>query len=191
MPSRWHMVNSLRSTRLLEWCFGTFHPAFLVLAAFLLLYATGNAGAVLGALNTLLGVGVFALLWATTWWSTQRAVRGLYENGQFFIPAFGDMLSVGVKWGAVNGALFFLFLFGGIGLFGLAFSAQTSQFGAAAVFFLFAGCIGAIFALMLGAVFGIVFTLVDAALVGLAFFFYWLCVPRETVPADIAQEVTR
>lgn len=184
------MVNSLRSTRLIEWSFAAFHTAFFVLVAFTLLYASGNAANVLGALSTLIGVGVFAILWLTTWWCTRCAVVELKDEGQFFIPTLGDLLGVGAKWGAVNGLLFFLSLFGVIALVGLGLSTLAGNFFSGLVFLGIAGCIGAPIALFLGALFGIVFALIDASIARLAFFvFDLITIPRAITSLETKEEM--
>ena len=89
---------------LLAWALGAFHTALFVFLAVFLVYRGGGLGNLLGGLNTLIGSGLFALLWATTGWTTRRAAGKVGAS-----PAAGvswNLLGGGGMWGAVNATLF-------------------------------------------------------------------------------------
>jgi hypothetical protein len=193
------MANSLgllRSTRLIEWSFGAFHTAFFVLIAFTLLFASDSADDVLGTLNTGVGVGVFVLLWGTTWWTTRRAVRSLKQDGQFYLPPFLDLLGASVKWGAVNGILFLLSLLVFVILFfGVSSALVTNsdsytryQIASSIGSALLIGCIGTPIAGIFGGAMGFVLALLDGAIIKIALVLYDVFVVPSPVASIEAKE---
>lgn len=172
--------RSLRFTRLVEWSFAAFHTTYFVLIAFTLLYTQADLGELLASLNTLIGVGVFALLWLTTWWCTRRAVAELVQVKQMRVPSLGTFLWLGVKWGAVNGILFFLpiivltilFLFANLAARSLDASQVGSALGSTTGGLFFAIVFGMPAALVIGGLVGLGFGLIDAGIARLAFLIF-------------------
>ena len=84
-----------------------FHTVVLVTILITGLHFNDSLGHALGSLSPATGLGLFCLLWITTWWSTRKYVRRL-----------GDFLDLAVKTpvneivhkagsgGAINGLLF-------------------------------------------------------------------------------------
>jgi|SRR2546422_4988632 len=64
------------SERFVTFAFGTFHTVIFIVSAVLVLHLSGALAGLLTGLNTLTGLALFAALWATTTWSTGRAIRG-------------------------------------------------------------------------------------------------------------------
>ncbi|MFC7046641.1 hypothetical protein ACFQH6_15625 [Halobacteriaceae archaeon GCM10025711] len=89
-----------RPDPLLVWALATFHVAALVSVAAVALHANGVLGQVLGELDTLVGVGLFVVVWALTWWSNRRWLTdvSLADDGQGAVVA-------GARWGGVEGVL--------------------------------------------------------------------------------------
>src|SRR3989442_13197288 len=65
------------SERFVTFAFGTFHTVIFIVSAVLVLHLSGALAGLLTGLNTLTGLALFAALWATTTWSTGRAIRGV------------------------------------------------------------------------------------------------------------------
>src|SRR5688500_13784389 len=89
---------------LLTWSLATFHTTVFVLAIVLLAYSGGGLGSALSGLNTSAGLGLFVALWATTYLTTARALKGLD-----LIGSSRDSESYGrraFRWGAANGISF-------------------------------------------------------------------------------------
>ena len=134
----------------------------------MLLYAGGNLGALLGSLNTIVGLVLFGALWLTTWWCTRRAWRAMGWTINEPIK-YGRLYSLGARWGGVNGILFLfaLLTIQIITVFIFAFSnSRFSDVGLGALRgFVFVGFCGTPFAFVIGAVFGFVFAAIDALLI--------------------------
>lgn len=172
------MVKSFRFTRAFDICLGTFHTIFLVLLAVLFLYAGGNIAGILQSLNTLIGTGIFLLLWATTWYCTQRAAKEIRVGDSIVFPTRGNWLWAGMKWGAVNGVVFFLFLlFIGLALFIVlptgptpdSISALETRISLASCIGIFALALGGVIAFLVGGIAGFIFALMDGAIILLAY----------------------
>jgi hypothetical protein len=93
---------------LVVWALATFHASFFVLILVLLLYTRGGFGATLSTLNTLVGLGLFLALWATTYLTTSRALRGLDLIGSPRDRAGYPRRAL--RWGAANGMSFLAIL---------------------------------------------------------------------------------
>jgi hypothetical protein len=163
------MAENTRIRGLLEWGLAAFHTAFLFAGLLALLYAGGNLGALLASLNTLLGLGLFGVLWFFTWWSTRRAARGIDLTALERTSVLARRLGRVVLWGGVNGALFFAVL---LALIVINASAAIVQGHAFAGDFLpviaFGGVAGSAAAFIIGAIAALLFALVDGALLTLA-----------------------
>ena len=89
---------------LATWALATFHATFFILVFVLLLYSRGGFGATLASLNTLVGLGLFIALWATTLFTTRGALRGVDPLGG---NVDGRRLArQAIRWGAANGVAF-------------------------------------------------------------------------------------
>ena len=163
------MAENVRGRGLLEWSLAAFHTAFLFAGLLALLYAGGNLGTLLASLNTLLGLGLFSVLWFLTWWSTRRAARGIEWTALERPSVLARRLGRVALWGGVNGALFFAVL---LSLIVANAAAAIVQGRASAGDFVaviaFEGGAGSAAAFIIGAVVALLFLLIDGALLGLA-----------------------
>jgi hypothetical protein len=154
---------------LLEWSLAAFHAGFLFAGVVALLYAGGGLGELLGSLNTLLGLGLYALFWASTWWTTRQATRGIAWGALRDPWAPLDHFWRVVVWAGVNGLLLFGAVFVVIVTNALATAlAGRALLGAMTSFVFAVGVLGTAVAFAIGAVAGIVFLLLDSALLALA-----------------------
>jgi hypothetical protein len=84
----------------------TFHTVVLVTILITGLHFNDSLGHALGSLSTASGLGLFSLLWITTWWSTRKYVRGL---GNFLDLAVktpvNEIVHKAGSGGALNGLL--------------------------------------------------------------------------------------
>jgi hypothetical protein len=84
---------------LFAWALASFHAAVLLAVPLALAHAVAPValGGVLGGLDTLVGVGLYSVLWGSTWWSNRRYLAA---------SDFEDVAAtvrVGARWGAVTG----------------------------------------------------------------------------------------
>ena len=140
---------------LVTWCLGTFHVAMLTVAAVLALQHGGAVGDVLSGLDTALGLGLYAFLWAVTWWTTRRGLRAAWRAGRE--PTWKNGLGRALAWGGVTGIVFF----GGVFA---AFLVLLIAEGVGGFASLGIGLVGAVVAALVGAVVGGVLGLFDVAL---------------------------
>jgi hypothetical protein len=98
------MADSGAPDPLLVFVFATFHTALFTLVPVTLLHWSGALGDLLGGLSTTVGLTLYTLLWATTWWTNRR----LLATTTFARGAGWSVLKASVKWGGVTGSLFFL-----------------------------------------------------------------------------------
>ncbi|TMC76583.1 MAG: hypothetical protein E6J09_09710 [Chloroflexi bacterium] len=143
----------------MEWSLATFHASAFVLAIVFFLYSRDALGPALGGLNTLVGLGLFLALWATTYLTTCRALEGLdllREGDQvlFARRAF--------RWGAANGMAF-------LGVLGVVLIA-SAVFVSPTVLLpvLFVAPFALLISAVVGALVGLIFSAVDLALLALA-----------------------
>jgi hypothetical protein len=94
--------------RLLTWALATFHATVFVLVIVLFGYSGGGLGGALGGLNTFVGLGLFVALWATTYLTTSRALKGLDLIGSG--RDRGRYPRRALRWGAANGMSFLAIL---------------------------------------------------------------------------------
>lgn len=170
------MDSASQGEALLTWSLATFHTAFFVVALVTALYWLGPLGELLGSLNTLIGYALFGILWLSTWWTTRRTLRRvarLYQAPSFSEMILGseapplftvDFFSQAVWWGGVNGAVFFLFILGGLLLDLLARLLANPGEGVGLLYLVFLGLIGFVVAGIVGAVVGFVLAVIDALL---------------------------
>ncbi|MCK9486492.1 MAG: hypothetical protein M0R73_07300 [Dehalococcoidia bacterium] len=148
---------------------GTFHATALVVAAVLLAHARGGLDA-LDGLNTMVGLALFALLWAASVAGTHWALRDVHVHA----------LDVALRRGVVGGGISGLIVLGvGLAVFAVLvpFGLVQTEGGLAGlgnvvvtVLFIVGvyGVIGAVVAAVVGGALGFVFALVDWAILGAA-----------------------
>lgn len=143
---------------LVTWAFATFHAATLVVALVVVAHVTGPLGDLLGGLDTLVGLALFVVLWATTWWTNRRwlAAVGLRVGEQ---PPTRALVFGGLLWGGANGVLFF---------WGVYLLAVLPTFGLLVVPLVIIATAGTVLATVVGALVGGLFAVLDAALLRLA-----------------------
>jgi hypothetical protein len=150
---------------LATWALATFHATFFVLAFVLLFYSGGRFGYTLASLNTLVGLGLFVALWATTLFTTRGAFRGVDTTGAID----GLRLSRNaIRWGAANGVAFLVLLAIPLIIGSMAATPPGGNplavLGITAVAAPFAASVAAVF----GGVSGLVFSAFDLVLMALA-----------------------
>ena len=152
--------------KLLTWSLATFHTTVFVLVIVLFAYSGGGLGGALGGLNTFAGLGLFVALWATTYVTTARALRGLdligsaRDRGGYGRRAF--------RWGAANGMSFLAIL----GIVAIAVAISNTRPGQVAsgilVPALFIAPIALVVSAAVGGVVGVIFGIVDLGLFAVA-----------------------
>jgi hypothetical protein len=155
------MSDTPRVNGLLAWTLGTFHTSVFGLALILLLYPRGGFGATLGSLNTLSGLAIFLALWATTVFTTRRALMGLnwLEDDPAQMAVF---FRRALRWGAVNGMLFLVAL-GAILLASALAAARGPTPSPALIAFAVVAVIGLLVAYVVGALVGVTLGALDIA----------------------------
>ena len=104
------MLDAPRTERLLRWSLAAFHTTFLVAVLVVILYRAGSLGDGLAKLNTAAGLLTFGVLWATTWWSTSRGLRGIAWLPVAHPVPVHTTLYRGIIAGGINGVLFLVYL---------------------------------------------------------------------------------
>ena len=159
------MSEAPRVTGVLWWVLGTFHTSVFGLALLLLLYPRGRFGDTLAGLSTLSGLAIFLALWATTLFTTRRALAGL--NWLDDDPAqMAVFFRRALRWGGVNGMLFLAAL--GAILLLSALATAPGSITPALIFFVFIGAIGAIVSYVVGALIGVTLGAIDIAALRIA-----------------------
>jgi hypothetical protein len=140
---------------LVTWCLGTFHIAVLTVVAVLALQRGASIGNALSGLDTAIGLGLYAFLWALTWWTTRRGLRAAWHEGRG--PTWKSGIAYALVWGGATGVVFFA------GLFAVVFVLLVAQ-GAVALATLGVGVIGVVVAVVVGAVIGGMLGVLDVML---------------------------
>jgi hypothetical protein len=152
--------------KLLIWSLATFHTTVFVLVIVLLAYSGGGLGQALGGLNTFAGLGLFLVLWTTTYLTTARALAGLD-----FIGSARDRRGYGrraFRWGAANG-MSFLAVLGIVALVVAVANTRPGQVGSGILLpFLFIAPIGLVVSAAVGGAVGVLFGIIDLALFAVA-----------------------
>jgi hypothetical protein len=160
------MTEAPRPSGLVDWVLGTFHTSVFGVALLLLLYPRGGFGATLQGLSTLSGLAIFVALWATTAFTTRRALSGL--NWLDDDPAqMAIFFRRALRWGGVNGVLFLAAL-GVILLLNTVLTAGGAITTPALTIFAFIGAIGVVVSYAIGAVVGVTLGALDIAALRLA-----------------------
>lgn len=160
------MSDAPRVNGLLWWVLGSFHTSVFALALLLLLYPRGSFGATLQGLSTLSGLAIFVALWATTLFTTRRALAGLnwLDDDPAQMAAF---FRRALRWGGVNGLLFLIAL-GAILLLSALITASGSITRPALTFGAFIFWIGLVVSYAVGALAGVTFGALDIAALRIA-----------------------
>lgn len=154
--------------KLVTWSLATFHATAFVLAIVLFAYSRDALGAGLSGLNTFVGLGLFVALWATTYFTTSRALMGLDLIAS--ARDRDDYVRRTFRWGAANGMSFLVIL--GIVAIGTAIANTRPDQVTSGILFpaLFIAPIALIFSAAVGGAVGAFFGVVDLALFALAGF---------------------
>src|ERR1700737_1600381 len=148
------------SERFLTFAFGTFHTVIFIVTAVLVLHLSGALVGLLTGLNTLTGLALFAALWATTTWSTGRAIRGVGGPILATRTPIGAVVSRAARSGALNGVLFIA-----TAAVILAMSALLTGQGDSSGVFVLGGFFVVLVAILagstIGAILGVLFAAID------------------------------
>jgi hypothetical protein len=152
--------------KLVMWSLATFHTTVFVLVIVLFAYSGGGLGGALSGLNTFAGLGLFVALWATTYMTTARALRGLdligsaRDRGGYGRRAF--------RWGAANG-MSFLAILGVVAVVAAIANTRPGQFTSGILLpALFIAPIALIVSAAVGGVVGVIFGIIDLGLFAVA-----------------------
>ena len=145
---------------------GTFHVAVLALVVTLGAYITGDLSD-LDELHPLVGLGLFALLWAAGVIGTHWALAGVHDH------AIGIAMQLGIGGGAIAGVLVFLVFVVSVAVTAAADRIGDSDAildvvgGVLAVIVIY-GAIGGLVAAVVGGAVGFLFSLLDWVVLTLA-----------------------
>lgn len=153
---------SVRAPSLFTWATGSFHTALLVVAGVAAVHLAGRAGDLLGAGGTLPGAVAYLYLWAVTVWTTDRAMTAS-EVTPGGIPDRRAAGRAALRWGAATGLAVFLVPFVVVAGFLLV----AAGLGAVPAL-LVGGAVTGVLAAAVGAAVGVLFALLDAALLEVA-----------------------
>lgn len=152
--------------KLVTWALATFHATFFVLVIVLFAYSGGGLGLALGGLNTFVGLGLFTALWATTYFTTAKALAGLDLIGS--ARDRGGYPRRTLRWGARNG-MAFLAILAIVALFVAVTSTRPELIGTGILFpALFIAPIALAVSAAVGGAVGLAFGFIDLALFALA-----------------------
>ena len=157
-PARDTEQTSTRRVSLATWTLATFDTALFVLLGVLAAHASGGLADLLAGLNTLVGVAVFCYLWALF----VLAVRWVNSRVALDSAGVGTLALHGTAAGSVTGVAFLL------GLFAVALVPTLQSGGVRLQAVLLVLLIGAGVAAVVGGVVGLVASLLDIAVYGLA-----------------------
>lgn len=164
------MADTDRGFDLEVWSLATFRTVSFVLLVALALHLHGSLRARLASLNTLVGSGLFLLLWATTLGATRFGRRCL-KRAETDPHRDASRLEATIVAGAVNGVAIFaglaiVFIVAAIPsvLAADTVAAPLGRLSAVIVFAAFGGCT----ALAIGGFVGLAYGLIEALLLGAA-----------------------
>lgn len=146
-------LHRLADDSLVVWALASFHTAALTAVIVASLYLAGALGDLLGGLDTLVGLGLYLGLWASTWWTTRRAFAAIADIGRD--ASVWGLLGTAGKWGGVNGVSFFWLLLVGFTVLNAAYEVP--------LVLLFAAAAGSVLALGVGGIVGLLFAVLDLA----------------------------
>jgi len=152
--------------KLVTWSLATFHATVFVLVIVLFGYSGGGLGAALSGLNTFVGLGLFVALWATTYLTTSRAVKGLD-----LVRSSRDRSRYprrALRWGAANG-MSFLAILGVVAIVAAISNTRPGQVPSGILFpALFIAPIALVVSAGVGGTVGALFGMIDLGLFALA-----------------------
>ena len=152
--------------KLVTWSLATFHATTFVLAIVLFAYSGGGLGGALSGLNTFVGLGLFVALWATTYFTTSKALAGLDLIGS--ARDRDGYVRRTLRWGSRNG-MAFLSILGIVALFAAVSNTRPGQVASGILFpALFVAPIALVVSAAVGGAVGVIFGFIDLALFGLA-----------------------
>lgn len=157
-------------TRLSDWALATFHTTIFVTIALTILYIGGGLGDLLASLNTLLGLAGFGIFWLLTWWTTRQAVQRISWAGVDDPIPFGRIVAYSAQWGGISGALILLAILVVVVAFLLV--TDPVELVSDAWFLALAAMVASLVAFIVGAVVGVLFALVDSALLVIVRYVY-------------------
>lgn len=146
---------------LVVFALGTFHAAALIVVLVVVLYAAGPLSSLLSSLSTVAGLALFGALWLTTVWSAHRTLRGAFTATLRTSLPVPEMIERAIWNGGVNGVAFLAFL----GLILAISSVVNGALGLVVFGALVLATLGAVVAFLLGCLFGLLFVVIDIALV--------------------------
>lgn len=152
------MQRSTRPVSLVTWTLATFDTVLFVLFGVLSAHASGSLADLLAGLNTLVGVAVFCYLWALF----VLAVRWVHSRVTLDSAGVSTLALHGTAAGSVAGVAFLL------GLFVVALVPTLQSGGVRLQAVLLVLLIGAGVAAVVGGVVGLLASLLDIAVYGLA-----------------------
>ena len=89
--------------RLAAFALGSFNLGLTTLLAIFAIHRWGDLGNALSGLNTLIGLAIYAALWALTTWGVGRGLRGV-EVARGRLPSWMETSETGARSGAVSGS---------------------------------------------------------------------------------------
>ncbi|MHC3378732.1 hypothetical protein [Haloarcula sp. H-GB5] len=157
-PARDATQISTQPVSLVTWTLATFDTALFVLLGVLAAHASGDLADLLAVLNTLVGVAVFCYLWALF----VLAVRWIHRRVALDSAEVSTLVLHGTAAGSVAGVTFLL------GLFAVVLVPTLQSGGVRLQAVLLVLLIGAGVAAVVGGVVGLLASLLDIAVYGLA-----------------------
>ncbi|WP_162224216.1 hypothetical protein [Halorussus salinus] len=145
---------------LVVWALASFHTAALTALLVGALYLSGALGDLLGGLDTLVGLGLYLGLWATTWWTTRRAFAAIGAAGRDGPVSRSVLVGTGGKWAGVDGVLFLWLLVGVVVASSVSVGSATVE---GALYLLAFVGVATLLAFAVGAVVGLLFAALDLA----------------------------
>lgn len=158
---RWLIqLNPRRPNAPLALALATFHTSLLVLLGVLLIYLVGDLGEALDGLNTIVGLLLFAYLWAINWITTAGALRSFSSLTK---PPWWEVARGGLLWGGATGAAVIVILSTGVGVGSLVYGVVTADLDVVkgAYVYPFLGAAGSGPAFIVGAAIGFAFAAID------------------------------
>lgn len=157
-PARGAERTDARPISLVTWTLATFDTALFALLGVLAAHASGSLADLLAGLNTLVGVAVFCYLWALF----VLAVRWVHGRTSLDSAEISTLVLHGVAAGSVAGVAFLL------GLFAVALVPTLQSGGVRLQAVLLVLLIGAGVAAVIGGIVGLLASLLDIVMYGLA-----------------------
>ncbi|UPV74108.1 hypothetical protein M0R89_16405 [Halorussus limi] len=141
---------------LVVWTLASFHTAALTAVLVAALYLSGALGDLLAGLDTVVGLGLYLGLWASTWWTTRRAFAAIAAAGDD--ASLSVVLGTGGKWAGVDGVLFLWILVAVV-----VFPVGSVEGPEAVLSFIAVVGVGSLLAFVVGTVVGLLFAALDLA----------------------------